>query len=221
MARMTAFSSRARAWTTGTLTRIARLEEGEIAASLWSFASFFLLLCGYYVLRPLRDEMGVQGGVENLPWLFSATFAAMLGVAPLFGWAAARLPRRRLVPWTYLFFIANVLVFYTLFALGVAPPAVARAFFVWVSVFNLFAVSLFWSLMADLFRPEQSVRLFGFLSAGGSCGALAGPTLTALLAAPLGTANLLLVSCGFLGFALVCIRALVLRADAPSDPSPG
>src|SRR5258705_9125915 len=75
--------------------------------------------------------------------------------------------------------------------------------------------------MADLFRPEQSVRLFGFLSAGGSCGALAGPTLTALLAAPLGTANLLLVSCGFLGFALVCIRALVRRADAPSDPSPG
>jgi AAA family ATP:ADP antiporter len=171
-------------------------------------------LCGYYVLRPLRDEMGVQGGVENLPWLFSATFAAMLAAAPLFGWAAARLPRRRLVPWTYLFFIANVLVFYALFAGGVAPPAVARAFFVWVSVFNLFVVSLFWSLMADLFRPEQAARLFGFLSAGGSCGALAGPTLTALLAAPFGTANLLLLSCGFLGLALVCIHALIRRAGA-------
>ncbi len=163
-------------------------------------------MCGYYVLRPLRDEMGVQGGVENLPWLFSATFAAMLAATPLFGWAAARLPRRRLVPWTYLFFIANVLVFYALFAGGVAPPAVARAFFVWVSVFNLFVVSLFWSLMVDLFRPEQA--------AGGSCGALAGPTLTALLAAPLGTANLLLVSCGFLGLALVCIHALIRRAGA-------
>ncbi len=172
------------------------------------------MLCGYYVLRPLRDEMGVQGGVENLPWLFSATFAVMLGAAPLFGWAAARLPRRRLVPWTYLFFIANVLVFYALFAVGVAPPAVARAFFVWVSVFNLFVVSLFWSLMADLFRPEQAARLFGFLSAGGSCGALAGPTLTALLAAPFGTANLLLLSCGFLGLALVCITALIGRAGA-------
>ena len=158
--------------------------------------------------------MGVQGGVENLPWLFSVTFAAMLAAAPLFGWAAARLPRRRLVPWTYLFFIANVLVFYALFALGVAAPAVARAFFVWVSVFNLFVVSLFWSLMVDLFRPEQAARLFGFLSAGGSCGALAGPTLTALLAAPLGTANLLLVSCGFLGLALVCILALIRRAGA-------
>ncbi len=177
-------------------------------------------MCGYYVLRPLRDEMGVQGGVENLPWLFSATFTVMLGAAPLFGWAAARLPRRRLVPWTYLFFVANVLVFYVLFAVGAAPPAVARAFFVWVSVFNLFAVSLFWSLMADLFRPEQARRLFGFLSAGGSCGALAGPTLTALLAAPLGTANLLLVSCGFLGLALVCIYALIRRAGAGAARTP-
>jgi len=196
------------------LTRIVRIDRGEVAASLWSFACFFFVLCGYYVLRPLRDEMGVQGGVENLPWLFSATFAAMLAVAPVFGWAAARLPRRRLVPWTYLFFIANVLVFYALFAVGVAPSAVARAFFVWVSVFNLFVVSLFWSLMVDLFRPEQAGRLFGFLSAGGSCGALAGPTLTALLAAPFGTANLLLMSCGFLGLALVCIRALIRRGGA-------
>src|SRR6266852_6270706 len=199
------------------LTRIVRIDRSEVAASLWSFACFFFVLCGYYVLRPLRDEMGVQGGVENLPWLFSVTFAAMLAAAPLFGWAAARLPRRRLVPWTYLFFIANVLVFYALFALGVAPPAVARAFFVWVSVFNLFVVSLFWSLMADLFRPEQAARLFGFISAGGSCGALAGPTLTVLLAAPFGTANLLLVSCGFLGLALVCVTALIRRAGAGSS----
>jgi AAA family ATP:ADP antiporter len=204
----------------GALSRVARAEPGETAASLWSFACFFCVLCGYYVLRPLRDEMGVQGGVENLPWLFSATFAAMLAVVPLFGFAASRLRRRRLVPWTYLFFISNVLVFYALFRTGVSPPAVARAFFVWVSVFNLFVVSLFWSLMADLFRPGQAARLFGFISAGGSCGALAGPALTASLAAPLGTANLLLVSCGFLGIALVCIHALVRRADPPSDPSP-
>src|SRR5882672_10773439 len=137
------------------LNRIVRIDRSEVAASLWSFACFFLLLCGYYVLRPLRDEMGVQGGVENLPWLFSATFAAMLGVAPLFGWAAARLPRRRLVPWTYLFFRASVRVVYALFARGVAPPAGAHACFVRVSVCNLFVVAVFWSLMADLFRPEQ------------------------------------------------------------------
>ena len=200
------------------LRRIVRAGHGEIGVSLWSFAGFFCLLCGYYVLRPLRDEMGVQGGVENLPWLFSATFAAMLAVVPAFGFAASRLPRRRLVPWVYFFFIANLLVFYALFSTGFAPPAVARAFFVWVSVFNLFVVSLFWSLMADLFRPEQAARLFGFISAGGSCGALAGPTLTALLAVPLGTANLLLVSGFFLASALFCVRALVRRSEARDDP---
>jgi len=199
------------------LTRIFRTERGELGPSLWSFGCFFCVLCGYYVLRPLRDEMGVQSGVENLPWLFSATFAAMCSVVPLFGFAASRLPRRGLVLWTYLFFVANVLVFYVLFERGVAPSAVARVFFVWVSVFNLFVVSLFWSLMADLFRPAQAARLFGFISAGGSCGALAGPTLTAVLAAPLGTAKLLLVSAGFLALAIVCIRALVRGAE-PSDP---
>ena len=196
------------------LNRIFRTERGELGPLLWSFGCFFCVLCGYYVLRPLRDEMGVQSGVENLPWLFSATFAAMCAVVPLFGFAASRLPRRGLVLWTYVFFVANVLVFYALFERGVAPHAVARVFFVWVSVFNLFVVSLFWSLMADLFRPAQAARLFGFISAGGSCGALAGPTLTAVLAAPLGTANLLLLSAAFLALALVCIRALVRAAEA-------
>ena len=203
----------------GVLSRLAGAKPGETGGSLWSFACFFCLLCGYYVLRPLRDEMGVQGGVENLPLLFSATFAAMLAVVPVFGFAASRLPRRRLVPWSYVFFIVNVLVFFALFSRGAAPPAVARAFFVWVSVFNLFVVSLFWSLMADLFSPGQAARMFGFISAGGSCGALAGPTLTASLAAPLGTAGLLLVSGLFLCFGLVCALALVRRAAG--DPAAG
>jgi len=196
------------------LNRIVRVDAAEATAALWSFACFFCLLCGYYVLRPLRDEMGVEGGVQNLPWLFTATFAAMLAAVPVFGWAAARLPRRRLVPRTYLFFIANLFVFYALFSSAPASPIIARCFFVWVSVFNLFIVSVFWSLMTDIFRPAQAVRLFGFISAGGSCGALAGPTLTALLAAPLGTANLLLVSGAFLGLALACIGALLRWAGA-------
>ncbi|HET7766677.1 MAG TPA: MFS transporter [Burkholderiales bacterium] len=201
------------------LSRIAGAEPGEIGVSCWSFACFFCLLCGYYVLRPLRDEMGVEGGVENLPWLFSVTFVAMLAVVPVFGFAASRLPRRRLVPWSYLFFIVNVLAFYALFSGGAHARAVAQAFFVWVSVFNLFVVSLFWSLMTDLFRPSQAARLFGFISAGGSCGALAGPTLTASLAAPLGTARLLLVSCLFLTLALGCVQALVRRAGGGSHTS--
>jgi ATP:ADP antiporter, AAA family len=196
------------------LNRIVRVDATEVAAALWSFACFFCLLCGYYVLRPLRDEMGVEGGVQHLPWLFTATFAAMLAAVPVFGWAAARLPRRRLVPRTYLFFIANLLAFYALFRSEPTSAVIARCFFVWVSVFNLFIVSVFWSLMTDIFRPSQAVRLFGFISAGGSCGALAGPTLTALFAAPLGTANLLLVSGAFLGLALACIGALLRWAGA-------
>jgi ATP:ADP antiporter, AAA family len=196
------------------IRRVVRIEPGEGVALAWSFAYFFCLLCGYYILRPLRDEMGIQGGVENLPWLFSATFAAMLATVPAFGYAAARLPRRRLVPWVYLFFIANIAVFYALFESGVARAGVAKAFFVWVSVFNLFVVSVFWSFMADIFTPEQAARLFGAVSAGGTSGALAGPALTAALAAPLGTANLLLVSGGFLAAALACIHALLRWARA-------
>jgi AAA family ATP:ADP antiporter len=197
-----------------------KVEPGEASALAWSFAYFFCLLCGYYVLRPLRDEMGVQSGVENLPGLFTATFVAMLATVPLFGWAAAKLTRRRLLPWVYLFFIANLGVFYILFRSHVDDAATARVFFVWVSVFNLFVVSVFWSFMADIFNPEQATRLFGVVSAGGTCGALAGPTLTATLAAPLGTANLLLVSCVFLLLALVCIRALLRWARGRSAEEP-
>ncbi len=205
------------------LARLVRVRPGEGRALAWSFAYFFCLLCGYYILRPLRDEMGIQSGVANLPGLFTATFVAMLAVVPAFGWAAARLPRRRLVPWTYLFFIVNMAVFYALFASGAARPAVAATFFVWVSVFNLFVVSVFWSLMTDLYTPEQAARLFGVVSAGGTSGALAGPALTALLAAPLGTANLLLLSVAFLAGALVCIHALLRWArerDTPAGARP-
>jgi AAA family ATP:ADP antiporter len=126
------------------------------------------------------------------------------------------------VPWVYLFFIANLLIFYALFQQGVASDAVARAFFVWVSVFNLFVVSVFWSFMVDIYTPEQAKRLFGVISAGGTCGALAGPTLTAWLAAPLGIPNLLLVSCAFLLLSLICLAALLRWASTrESDGEPG
>ena len=152
--------------------------------------------------------MGIQSGVENLPGLFSVTFVAMLAAVPAFGYAAARLPRRRLVPWVYLFFIANIAAFYALFTSGVAPAAVAAAFFVWVSVFNLFVVSVFWSFMADIYDTAQARRLYGFIAAGGTAGAIAGPAVTTLLAVPLGPVNLLLVSGAFLLAATACIVQL-------------
>jgi len=180
----------------------------EVPALLWSFGYFFCLLCGYYILRPLRDEMGVAAGVENLQWLFTGTFLAMLAAVPLFGWAVARLPRAKLLPAVYVFFIVNILVFYALFTIGFAEIALARAFFIWTSVFNLFVVSVFWSFMADLFDNRQARRLFGFIAAGGSAGAIVGPSLTAALAIPIGPVNLLLLSALLLAAAVLCIFRL-------------
>src|SRR5262245_20284050 len=148
----------------------------ERAAALWSFAYFFTLLAGYYVLRPLRDQMGIAGGVKALPWLFRATFVTLLVAQPLYGALVGRLPRARFIPIVYHFFAANLAVFWVLLTVGVEVVMVARVFFVWVSVFNLFAVAVFWSFMADLFSSEQGKRLFGFIGAGGTAGALLGPT---------------------------------------------
>jgi ATP:ADP antiporter, AAA family len=157
------------------LARVMPATERERAAALWSFAYFFALLAGYYVLRPLRDQMGIAGGVKNLPWLFTATFVTLLVAQPLYGALVARLPRARFIPVVYHFFVANIVLFWALLTFGIEPTVVARVFFVWVSVFNLFAVAVFWSFMADLFTSEQGKRLFGFIGAGGTAGALLGP----------------------------------------------
>ena len=190
------------------LHRLVPARREEIVATLWAFAYFFCLLCSYYILRPVRDEMGIQGGVENLPQLFTATFAAMLVTVPLFGWASSRFSRSQLLPVVYLFFVVNLAIFYALMRAGVAPATVAQAFFVWVSVFNLFVVSVFWSFMADLFRNDQARRLYGFISAGGSTGALAGPFATALLAPLLGPVDLLPICAVMLCAAVLCIYRL-------------
>jgi ATP:ADP antiporter, AAA family len=186
----------------------------ERAAALWSFAYFFTLLAGYYVLRPLRDQMGIAGGVRALPWLFTATFVTLLVAQPLYGALVARLPRARFIPIVYHFFVANLAVFWLLLTTGTAPVIVARVFFVWVSVFNLFAVAVFWSFMADLFSSEQGKRLFGFIGAGGTAGALLGPALTIGLSVPLGPTNLLIVAIIFLELAVFCVYRLENAANA-------
>ena len=190
------------------LARVVAVRDGEIPALLWSFAYFFCLLAGYYVLRPLRDEMGIAGGVRNLQWLFTATFVVMLAAVPLFGAVVARLPRQRFIPLVYHFFVINIALFWLLLTFDVSKVYVARVFFVWISVFNLFTVSVFWSFMADLYASEQGKRLFGFIAAGGSAGALLGPLLTVGLAAPLGPVNLLIIAALFLELAVYCARRL-------------
>ncbi len=197
------------------LRRLLTLEPGEIAPVAASFACFFCLLAGYFVLRPVRDEMGIQGGIDALAWVFSATFVLMLLVVPAFGWAVRRFSRRGLVIASYGFFVVNLLIFFVLMRAGVAPAWVARAFFVWLSVFNLFAVSLFWSVVNDVFDPRQALRLFGVIAAGGSLGAIAGPAVTTALVERLGPVNLLPIS------AVLFVAATVLALTVMGMPGAG
>jgi AAA family ATP:ADP antiporter len=186
----------------------------ERAAALWSFAYFFMLLAGYYVLRPLRDQMGIAGGIKALPWMFTATFVTLLIAQPLYGALVARVRRVRFIPVVYHFFVANLALFWLLLTFDVATVTVARVFFVWVSVFNLFAVAVFWSFMADLFTADQGKRLFGFIGAGGTAGALLGPTITIGLSVPLGPTNLLIVAGVLLELAVFCVHQLERTANA-------
>jgi ATP:ADP antiporter, AAA family len=174
----------------------------------WSFVYFFCLLCGYYMLRPVRDEMAIEGGVQHLPWMMTGTFLTLLVATPLFGWLSSQWPRVRLLFGVYGFFIGNLLIFFSVMTSQWHPEWVARVFFVWLSVFNLFVVSVFWSFMADLFTPEQGTRVFGIIAAGGSLGAIAGPVLTGAVTYVLPIPSLMLCSAVWLTACLVCIHRL-------------
>lgn len=208
-------------WLDRIVARLARLlgaTRDELPALLWSFGYFFALLSAYGLLRPLREEMGVRHGVDRLQWLFTGTFVCMLLAQPVYGAIVARYPRRVFVPAVYIFFIACLLGFYALFRSGVGLTLAVPTFFVWVSVFNLFVVSVFWSFMADIFSKDQSRRLFGVIAAGGTCGALAGPAMTALLVERVGVPQLMLGSALLLGGALVAVWRLVPWATQRRGP---
>jgi len=207
----------------GVAEQAIAVRRDEAPAAAWSFAYFFCVLASYYMLRPVREAFGAAAGVEGLPWLFTGTFLAMLAAVPVFGALAARFPRRTLLPIIYAFFIACILGLFVLLRSGAAAPWAPAAFFIWLSVFNLFVVSVFWSFMADVWHEEQARRLFGVIAAGGSAGALAGPALTAYLAGWLGPVNLLPIAAVVLAGALVCIVwlrrwASPLPLTLPSPP---
>ncbi len=198
--------------TDGLLKRVLGIERHELFGVAWSFLYFFCILSSYYMLRPMREQMGVASGFETIPFLFSGTFVVMLIATPIFGWVASRYPRRTFLPWVYGFFALNILIFYGVFSYAIRneidPVWIGRVFFIWVSVFNLYIVSVFWSFMADIYTRDQGRRLFGVISAGGSAGALAGPFATGALVVPLGFQNLLPVSALLLCVGILCIRQL-------------
>lgn len=209
---------------------LAAVRPDERAALFWSFLYFFCLLTGYYVLRPVRDAMGASSDVAaifppaliewaaarglalgefTLQLLFTGTFIAMVLLQPLYGALVSRFPRRVFLPAVYLVFIACLGGFYLAFDSSL--PGRGSLFFIWVAVFNLFAVSVFWSYMSDIYADLDARRLYGFIAAGGTCGGLLGPEITAQLVGTLGVPNMLLISAGFL---VVCLLCIVMLAPA-------
>ncbi|WP_115577441.1 NTP/NDP exchange transporter [Xanthomonas campestris] len=199
----------------------------------WSFLYFFCLLSGYYVLRPVREALGASAdvaaifpagmiaffGAHGMPLkdftlqvLFTCTFLITLLLQPIYGALVSRYPRRVFLPVVYGFFIATLLLFYVLFDTGV--PGRGMAFFLWTAVFNLFAVAVFWSFMADVFSNAEARSYYGYIGAAGTIGAFLGPILTRTLVERIGIAHLMLVSAGFLGMCLVCLLRLRLWAVA-------
>lgn len=193
----------------------------ELGAALAGFALFFCLFSGYFMLRPLREAMGIQGGVANLQWLFTATFVVTLLAVPLFAWVNSRVPRFRYVDWVYGFFCANLAAFAAAFLLAPDDPWLARAFYVWISVYNLFVVSVAWSLMADVFDGEQARRLFAFIAAGASVGGLGGPALSGLLVGRLGQGGLVLLAALLLAVTLALKHYLMAWRDGYGAGRPG
>ena len=192
------------------LARLVDIRPGEGRALAWSWAYISAILASYYMLRPIRDQMGIAGGLENLPWLFLATLVGMLALNVPFAWLVKHLPRARFVPLTYRFFAANILGFAAAISLAEGESAVwvGRVFFVWLSIFNLFVVSIFWATIVDVFSTQQGKRLFGFIAAGATLGAIAGSAVTATLARSVPTPVLLLAAAVLLEAAVFAMRGL-------------
>ena len=193
---------------TRVLNKIVDVRADEVRASLLAFVFNFVVLGGYYVLRPIREEIGASSGVENLPWMYTATLIGMLIANALFAAIVTRMSRRRFLPIAYRFAIANLFIFFLLMR---TVPAnwqwlLARSFFVWVSVFNLFATTLFWAFMTDIFTAEQGKRLFGFIAVGGSLGAILGPLVPTFLVDRFSTGVFCLMSAAMFEIAARCVR---------------
>jgi AAA family ATP:ADP antiporter len=199
--------------------RIAALEKGELGSVAWAFAQFACVLTATFVLRAVRDEMGIAGGVKKLPWLFTATFVVTMAIVPAYGWAAARMGRRTLNLAVYGALAASMLGFWVAFVLA-APeltPWINRVAFVWLSVINMVAVAAFWSSIVDIFTPAQGHRVFGIVAAGGSVGALLGPALGWGLAETVGQLPIF----GASALAFVAAAGCALGLDRSVEGKPG
>jgi ATP:ADP antiporter, AAA family len=198
------------------LQRVAAVRPEEVRAVFWCWLYIFAVLSSYYILRPIRDQMGIAGGVNNLQWLFTGTLGGMLVLNLPFAYLVKTLPRRRFIPLVYRFFAVNILLFAAAFAAASEQQTIwiGRTFFVWASVYNLFVVSVFWQLNVDLFSPEQGKRLFGFIAAGATIGAIVGSTITASLARHVSPTLLLIGAAVLLEAAVFAVARLAELSPA-------
>ncbi|MEF3080733.1 MFS transporter [Luteimonas sp. SMYT11W] len=204
----------------GRIADLFNLRRGEAAPVLVAGLFFFCILTALMMLRPARDALGMERGLDSVRWLFIGTAVVTLLVNPVFGWLVARLRRLHFISATYAFFALSLVGFWALlvFAPGAVGARSGQVFYVWFSVFNLFVTMVFWALLADRFSSDQGKRLFALIAVGGTLGAIFGPWLAARLAEPLGTPALLLVAAGFLAASIVLAWWLVrLRSDGPRD----
>ena len=208
---------------TALLQRFFQVRKGEGAAVFASALCFFFILTALMVIRPARESLGMRRGIEAVRWLFIGTAVATLAVNPIFALLVSRYRRIVFITATYVFFALSLVGFYLL--LVGAPGAIGEVsgmvFFVWFSVFNLFSTMVFWALMADRFSLEQSKRLFGVISVGGTLGAIAGPWLASRLTRPLGTAGLLPVAATSLGIAVVAAWTVTRLQPRSLDAAAG
>ncbi|MBV9859465.1 MAG: MFS transporter [Alphaproteobacteria bacterium] len=192
------------------LARVIEARPEELPVLGWCWLYIATVLMSYYIMRPIRDQAGIAGGVNNLQWLFTGTLIGMLLVNIPFAWLVKNLPRSRFIPITYRFFALNIVAF--ALAFYIATPAttvwIGRVFFIWASVYNLFVVSVFWQLIVDLFDSEQGKRLFGFIAAGATIGAIVGSAVTAALAEHVPAILLLLGAAVLLEVAVLSARRL-------------
>ena len=201
------------------LQTFTHIRRHEVFPAIVAGLFFFFVLTALMVVRPAREALGMQRGIEAIRWLFYVTVAVTFAVNPLFGWLVSKFRRMVFISVTYLFFALGLFIFYCL--LVMAPAHIGQTsgqiFYVWFSVFNLFATMLFWALMTDRFTLDQSERLFPAISIGGTLGAIFGPWLASVLAKPMGTAFLLLVAAAFL---LLAVGAawLLTQMQAPQTP---
>jgi AAA family ATP:ADP antiporter len=200
----------------GFLSRLVQVRPGEAPVLAWAWLYIFSVLSSYYIMRPIRDQMGVAGGVNNLQWLFTGTLIGMLVLNIPYAFLVKTLPRTRFITITYRFFAANILLFAIAlhFADATQTIWIGRAFFIWISIFNLFVVSVFWALIVDTFNSEQGKRLFGFIAAGATIGAITGSSITATLARHVPTPLLLVGAIVLLEVAVFSVRHLSRLSEA-------